>query len=268
MGTPSPYHEDYDTSKSIATFLRLSQVAVGTLVQTHSWHAVKRLIEVNSDEEVEAASDDPLAEMLVEGAEALRHTEPSGAGEYDIEPTASLAALFDGNSNVAKSLKPKLHLAYDLRTDASICGFCSACDWSVDESLGTSRFVASYLREHKLPHFDSSWVLIDVIASSKPMTGALLCLQVYLAAKAKSGVVAIAVTKGGKSLFSKLGFESHPFREEGGHKALMYAPAGSLSMATINRRLKFAGDKELLSSICWRFGLTPKTSGSLVRRCT
>ena len=27
-----------------------------------------------------------------------------------------------------------------------------------------------------------------------------------------------------------------------------YAPSGSLSMATINRRLKFSGDKELLAS--------------------
>ena len=260
MAPPSPTHADYDTSKSIATFVRLAQISVGTLVQTHSWHAVKRLIEVNSDEEVEAASDDPLAEMLVEGAEALRHTERSGSGEYDIEPAASLAALFDADSSVAKSLKPKLHLAYDLRTDATICGFCSACDWSVDDSLGTGRFTASYLREHDLPRFDSSWLLIDVIASSKPMTGALLCLQVYLAAKAKSGVVAVAVTKGGKSLFQQLGFHSHSFREEGGYTALVYAPAGSLSMGTINRRLKFSGDKELLASICWRFGLTAKTS--------
>ena len=39
----------------------------------------------------------------------------------------------------------------------------------------------------------------------------------------------------------------------------MYARAGSLSMEQISKRLTFAGDKTLLSDLCFRFGLTPKT---------
>ena len=32
-------------------------------------------------------------------------------------------------------------------------------------------------------------------------------------------------------------------------------------------RLSFSGDKTLLQSLCFRFGLTPKTSSKLMARC-
>lgn len=263
-------HDDYNSAKSIGTFVKLAQISLGTMVQSYSYHAIKRLIEVDSEEEtIHAASEDPLATLLIEASKKLRHTERSGSIEFEVEPSVSLAVLFDSGSPLAKALKPKLFLAYDLRKDAAICGFCSVCAWSRDDSLGTDKFTHAYCRDHSLPRFDGSWLLVDVVASSKRMTGALLVLQAYLLAcrQKHAGICAVAVTKGGKSLFQTLGFETHTFRDAGASKALVYARAGSLAMATIQKRLEYAGDKTVLSKVCWRFGLTAKTSDRLMTRC-
>ena len=103
------------------------------------------------------------------------------------------------------------------------------------------------------PRFDSSWLLIDVIASRHRGCGVLLALQVYLMAcrsRKHSGVVALAITKSGRDLFAKLGFTTHAHRSGGQTTTLCYARANSLSLQRVRQRLSFSGDQILLDSLC------------------
>ena len=80
--------------------------------------------------------------------------------------------------------------------------------------------------------FDSNWLLVDVISSSKRGAGALLALQVYLLScrsKQYKGVIALAVSKSGKKMFEALGFATHSYKDDGMHRTLCYATADSLS---------------------------------------
>ena len=65
-------------------------------------------------------------------SELRRHTERVGSSEVDVDPGASLAALFDGESAEAKALKPRLWCAVDMSGTPSICGLLVACEWSRD----------------------------------------------------------------------------------------------------------------------------------------
>ena len=268
---PTTDLDGYDTTKSIATFHRMAQIALGTMVPpAYNYHAIRRLIEVDEDESVDVASDDPLGEALLKAASGMKFTERVGQIETEVDPTASIATLFDGNSPFAKALHPKLYLAYDLRKASTpICAILTACDFTRDESLSTSRITATFCTDNNVPRIGSNWLLCDVVVSNKRYSGALLVLQVYLLAmrSKKTGVCAVAVTKAGKNLFESLGFRSVSFREGGVPKAFMYAKAGSLSMEQINRRLSFAGDKTLLQDLCFRFGLTRATSSKVMGRC-
>jgi hypothetical protein len=264
--------EGYDTAKSISTFTNLASIALGTFVpQAYNFNAIKRLVHVDSDDEsvTPTTAEDPLSALLVEAAENMSFIERDGASEIEITPSASLASLFDRRSPVAKALRPRLLLAFDLHASASICGFCSACDWTEDASLGTERWSASALEKVGAPRFDTKWLLIDVVASRKRGTGALLVLAIYLTvcrSKQYRGVCCTAVSKSGKSLFTALGFQTRAYRDKGA-KALCWAATDSLSMEHISKRLRFDGDEALLSGICWRLGLTPKTSSRVVGRC-
>ena len=265
--------ERFDTAKAIATYTRLAGIALGIATPPPlNFHAVRRMIEVDEDDEsVSAVDSDPLAEMIVDAAERMTHAERVGSMEVEIEPTASLAALFDAHSPTAKSYKPRLFFAIDLRSqDAKICGLCSACQFTRDESLGTDRFTQNELRRLGLPRLDNSWLLIDVITSSKRGAGALMALQVYLLScrsRFYSGAVAITVSRSGRRLFEALGFEVTGFREGGLSKAICVARADSLSLSRIQRRLSFPGDRMLLQSTCYREGLTARTSGRVYSRC-
>ena len=58
-------------NSSRALYLKLASTQLGTLVVTHSYHAMRRLIEVDGDD-VAARGDDPLGARLVAGIKALR----------------------------------------------------------------------------------------------------------------------------------------------------------------------------------------------------
>ena len=259
--------ERYDTSSAIQTFCRLASVTLGTLVPPNfSYHTIKRLISFDEEDGLEPQSDDPLAELLVEASDELGSTVIEGSYEVEVDPSASLATLFAGS--FGKGAKARLFLAFDLRDAAKICGFLTCCEWTRDASLGNERFNQSYCASNKLPRFGSGWLFIDVVASAKAGSGALLVLQAYLLAcraRRYEGVCAVCVTKKGRSLFQSLGFELHGYRE-GAPRTLAYATAGSLSMRHIMRRLRFEGSDELLQETCYRLQIT-HPERSIVARC-
>ena len=77
----------FSNAKSIATFARLSGIAMGTLVPAPlTAAAVKRLITVDEDENVtpNEDSEDPLAELLVEAAERLQEVLKAEGGGLDL----------------------------------------------------------------------------------------------------------------------------------------------------------------------------------------
>lgn len=268
---PPLKHEQFDSAKSLQIYSKLTQIALGTIVPpSYNFHAIRRLLRID-DDDVTPASDDPLASALIKAASSMKHTERSGQVEVDVEPLISLATLFDSASPTAKGLHPKLYLAYDLRkASVPICGLTSVCDFTRDDSLGTERFSQAFCRDHDLPRFGSDWLLIDIVASKKHGTGALLILQVYMLAcraRDKAGVCAVAVTKSGKKLFADLGFESFSFRDDGLSKSFMYARANSLTLTKMIQRLSFPGDKVMLEDLCFRFGLTEKSSDRVMGRC-
>ncbi|MDC0525415.1 hypothetical protein OAO87_00355 [bacterium] len=239
------------------------------LVKGYSYNDIKRLIRTidDSDEEgIEANSEDPLAERLVEGIAALPNSERDAAGELEISPSASVGALFQPIPE-ARELRPRLWIGFDLSNDdAPVCAMLTACDFTTDKALSTARFTSQYLTTHSLPRFDAQWTLIDVVSASKKGAGGLLALHAYLAATRahRKGVCSIAVTKAGKRLFDTLGFDcSHSWREKGSVRYLCHASA--LHMEDIHAKLKVADP--LLQQICWREGLTERSRASLVGRC-
>ena len=133
--------------------------------------------------------------------------------------------------------------------------------------LGNERFTQSYCAAHELPRLGTDWLFCDVVTSTKPGTGALLLLQLYvLACQRHAGVCAVCVTKRGKSLFQALGFDLFHYREGGASRALAHARSGSLSMKRIARRLKFEGDARVLQDVCYRLQIL-RPERNVVARC-
>ena len=101
--------ERYDSAKALASYCKVAGIALGTLVPpAYGYHNIKRLVTIDEEGALEARSDDPLAALLVEASrDALSSTVQEGRIEIDIDPSASLAALFAGS--FGKGLKPKLH---------------------------------------------------------------------------------------------------------------------------------------------------------------
>ena len=65
--------ERYDTTKSIAVYHKMAQISLGIACPPpYNYHAVRRMIEVDSDEELGVSEDteDPMAELLVEAAQS------------------------------------------------------------------------------------------------------------------------------------------------------------------------------------------------------
>lgn len=258
-----------DVVKFFNLYARLAAIQLGTLVNAHDYHTIKRLVHVEDDSvraAVEAA--DPLAEILIDGIEALPSTERDGATELTIDPGGSLATLFQDNP-LARALRPKLWLAYDLRNDAPrVCGMLTSCIYERDDALSTTRLTQHYCSQHGLPRLDGGWTLVDVVVSDKHGTGALLLLHAIVAAarQKRSGVCSIAVTKGGRKLFSAFGFDtSHSWKEKRGQRYLCHARLQDIHLADLHRRLKVA--TVLIESVCSREGLTAKSRDRLIGRC-
>ena len=230
---------------------------------------MKRLVQVEDESIVAAASEDPLAEILVEGIHALPATERDGKSELSIEPGGSMAALFQDHP-LARSLKPKLWIGYDLQgaDEPVLCGMLTSCVYERDEALSTTRLTQQYCAEHGLPRLDSNWTLIDMVASSKPGTGALLLLSAIVTAarQKRTGLCSIAVTKGGRRLFASFGFETnHGWREKGGQRYLCHARLADLRLADLHRRLRV--HDALITDVCVREGLTTSSKDRLIGRC-
>ena len=265
--------EDYNTKRSIATIVKASCASKGLLIPPpYSYSAIKRLIDVDEDESVTASedTDDPLAEELVEAAEDLRHTERAHGVETSVEPTASLAALFDSTPE-ARELKPRLWLAWDVQDEPQIVGILTACAWTRDDSLGTTRFTGDLCSQHRIPRFTSTNTLfVDVVSSRRGAphgVGALCLLSAYgLVSRSRSleYLCTIAVTDQGRTLCEKLGMRSYAYREGGARFALCWTKGGELKASDINRRLRL---KSSVIEQCWRSGLTPRTSEKRYPRC-
>lgn len=255
-----------DQARFIALYLKLAQVQLGTLANTYDYHSIRRLIRVSGDD-IEAEGEDPLGDRIVEGIHALPSSETDGGSTLSIDPPASMAALFQEHE-LARSLKPKLYVGFDLQDGAAVCGMLTTCSFERDPALSTSRFTQGYCSTHHLPRFEASWTLVDVVASSKHGTGALLLLNAVVGAlrAKKAGILSIAVTKAGRRLFESFGFATeHSWRERGGQRYLCYARTADVKLTTLHSRLRV--HNTLLSDVCFRNGLTNRTMHHLIGRC-
>mgnify|MGYP007078129804 CR=1 FL=1 len=267
-------NESYDTKRSMATLVKMSCTSKSIMIQPPlNYHAVKRLIQVDDDESISPNedSDDALGEEICSAAEELAFSETQGSIELSVDPAASIAALFDSESDEAKQLKARLWLAWDLSEDSpSIVGILTACQWTRDRSLSTDKFTQAFLSEHSIPRFNSNdTLLVDVVSSGgEPHgVGALLLLTAYLLVCRSSRlryIACVAVSDPGRTLCEKLGFNSYSYRERGAQRRLCWAEANELRAKDINRRLRV---NRSLPSLCWRDGLSARTQGRKIPRC-
>ena len=261
---PSADDPRLDQLKFLVLYARLASIQLGTLVNLYRYHDIKRLVHVHGDD-VKAKGNDSLAATLVAGVKALP---TAGHGrDAEIDPPASLAALFQEHE-LARSLKPKIWLSFDLRAEAKICGLLTACDFIRDDSLSTSRLTQQYCTQHQLPRFDAAWTLVDVVASDKRGSAALMLLHCIIAATRakKAGLVSIAVTAGGKALYQSCGFDvSTSWKEGGGVRTLAFCRLSDIHLGALHTRLRV--HSKLLAETCVREGLTARTSDRLVGRC-
>ena len=267
-GTDYSDSESYNEPRSLTSLLRVASSKLGVTTATLSYHEVRRLVDID-DEEVEAKEDaeDDMAEAMVDAAESLAYTERVGGNEVSVEPLQSIALLFD--SGEAKDLKARVLLAMDSRRSLDISAILVCCNFARDDGLGTTRFTAAYCTQHRLPRFDSSTLLIDVVSSGASPRGAgtLLVLAAYLLASRSrkyNKCVTVAVTEKGKKLFRDLGWEEHRYRE-GGPRSLFYIGQKEMTAQDVQARLRL--DDEVKGR-CFRPGASARTADKRYARCT
>lgn len=260
----SPTDASLNTARSVALYLRLAQYKLQLLLVKYSYNDLRRFFRAGDEDEdgedvhdVYLRTEDPLASLLKEGMDALPKNDRGASRDTDIALAASLSVMVEPD---LRGYKPFTFVAYDLsETQPQIVGAFTACNFVAAPAFSTSRLTAAYLSNNRLPAINASWLLVDVISSSRRGTGAALVLQAILVAlrAKKKGVVAMAVTAGGKALFQSMGF-SH-------HREVHYLKVSEVDFATIHAKLKL--DRALVESVCWRHGLTPQTAQNVVARC-
>ena len=261
---PRPSNPSFDTVKNISTYLRIVLTQAGLLLQTLDYYAVKRMVEIDSDDvSVDEECEDGLAELFVDGLEALATT----TGNTEVAPMGSISALFDSGP-LQKSLKPKCYMAMDLRDNAKIVACLVSCKYLKDETLGTQLFTTAFLQRHKVPRLTEQWLFVDVVSSKKaPAGSALLVSSILGAARQKMvGVCLVAVSAHMRDLCKALGFSTVQYNDQG-QRFLCYLHLSDLKFEPIMKKLRFPGDKVIVEDICWRFGLSAKTRERVIGRC-
>ena len=267
--------DSFNSTKSLTTLVKTSCTSKGVLIQMPlNYHSVKRLILVNEDDESiewNEDGDDALGQELVEAAtDRLSFEEQHGSTITSVDPAASLAALFDGDSTAARDLKPRLWIAWDVREDPTIVGLLTACEFTRDTTLGTTRFTQAFLDSHTIPRLSASNCLfIDVVSSTGDPhgVGALLVLSAYLLvcrSRKYEYLATIAVSEKGRNLCERLGMHAYSYREGGTQRNFCWCGAGELTAADVNRRLRV---KRYISDLCWRDGFTARTRDRKFARC-
>ena len=264
--------EGFQEPKALNTIERLASTTSGVLVVQYAYNDIKRLVDVDEtsdrEESVEPKGDDPLGQLLVDGLTNLAFTERVGSYDIDVEPLSSVGALFQSSAE-ARALKPKLIVGFDMRNNARLVAVCTVCSWTRDPSLSTERFTTSTLESNGLPRFNANWLLVDCVCSLQPGAGTLILLHAYLTAmRARMrGVVAVCVTTQGRDVFVKQGYQSYAYREGGVPRTLVWIGAGDLRAEAVSAHLRVGGGRNTLEQLCFRMGLTPRTSDRLQSRC-
>jgi hypothetical protein len=251
--------------KLITLYCNIAQVQSGLLPQLLSYFDLRRLLTIR-DEEVSTRGDDYLSQVLVERLRPLCHT----PGDM-LDPTASLAALFEVGP-VPKSYQERALMIWDLRNSVALAGCIIGCRFMQDATLGTQRFSEEYITTKKLPPDLTQMLFVDVVCSKRQPAATLGVMTFFkIAARTRRdrmvGVSAIAIHKRALSLFTGLGFASHEYREEGQTRWLCWLHTADLKMETVASRLNFEGSEDVFK-ICYRRGLTPKTTESVIARCS
>ena len=265
--------ESFNTTRSMATIVRASATSKGVLLLPPlNYSSVKRLIQVADDSvSPNPDSNDSLGDEICSAANDLMFTETKGNSLISVSPAHSLAALFDADSPQAKALKPRLFLALYISADRpSIVGILTACEFSRDDTLGTTKFTQGYLDTHSIPRLSgSNCLFVDVVSSSgQPQgVGALLVLNAYITvmrSRKYDYLCTIAVSESGRTLCQQLGFKTHPYRVSGTQRQLCWIKAGELKATLVSQRLRLV---KTLPNICWRHGFTARTSHKRYDRC-
>ena len=259
---------------------KVASISTQLLCNSYSYHEIRRLIrtrhcedsEYDSDDDViEAASDDPLATVLVEALHDLESTTREGNNQIDVSPAASVAELFGESGKEARDRKARLWLAFDLSEDANCVGCLTGCKFYRSDDFLTTRFTQAYNAKNGLPRTLSSYFFVDVISkssNSKLPVGLLLLLNCYIYASRAGfdGVAFVAVTKRGAQVGKNFGCELHSYKEDGASRTLCYISIGDLNLSHLNKKLTLGhANDHVIEDLCSRFGI--RDTSKVYPRC-
>lgn len=252
------------SKRTLEVYKRLAEITSGSMVVRYDRNDLRRLFEASEDDDGETMAsvrrlgpEDPLGVLLFDGMDDLPkdRKRPSDPGIQILDSVGILV------SDDVREYNPRLWVLFDLRAEvrAQVRGAMTAVDFVADSSFSTGKLTPQYCRQHNIPKLDRSWILVDVVSSSKKGSATLLLLHAWLACirLRRTGIVAIGASDAGKAFFAGLGFQHY--------REVYWMKLTDLNLVAIHKRLKV--DKMLVSDACWRRGLTAKTAASVIARC-
>ena len=106
---PDLDNEEWNSQKPLAMVAKIASIQSSLLVVGYGYHDVARLIKVRDEDEtededatepeseddmVEAKSDDPLAQVLIDALNDLETTTREGPLDIDVSPKTSVSQMF------------------------------------------------------------------------------------------------------------------------------------------------------------------------------
>jgi len=284
---PDLDNEEWNSQKPLSMVAKIASIQSSLLVVGYGYHDIARLIKVRDEDEtededatepeseeedmVEAKSDDPLAEVLIDSLNELESTTREGGLEIDVSPKTSVAQLFKKGSE-QRDGKPRLWLVFDIADDEAKCvGSLTGLKFRRDANLLSERFTSAYLTQHKLPRNLGQYLWIDVVSAKRKPAGMLLLLNAFLySSRSKDfrGIAFAAVTKKGVQIGTNYGMHQHTYKEDGATRHLMYLANEEVDLKVINKKLKLGNANNfILESLCSRAGLQERTRHRVIPRC-
>ena len=282
---PDLDNEEWNSQKPLAMVAKIASIQSSLLVVGYGYHDIARLIKVRDEDEtededatepeseddmVEAKSDDPLAQVLIDALNDLETTTREGPLDIDVSPKTSVSQMFKKGKE-QRDAKPRLWLCFDVADEAKCVGSVTALKFRRDTDLLTERFTAPYLSTHKLPRNLGQYLWIDVISAKRKPAGMLLLLNAFLySSRSKDfrGIAFVAVTKKGVQIGTNFGMHQHTYREDGATRHLMYMANDEIDLSHLNQKLRLgSANAFILESLCSRHGLQERTRHRVIARC-
>lgn len=242
-----PLTSKLNEPRHLTQYISLSEVALGIKIVQLSYNDVRRMLEVG-EERVKDRGTDPIGKLLA--------TEGANVCGDALDYLSGVSTLFQ-SGQLARTLGPKVLLAFDARDGLKLVGVCNLCRWYVDPALSTEHWTPAALEKEGLPKFTTEgWMFCDLICSVRsPSASLIAATAMTIAARQRVhrpiGLVVICINAKSHSTFRRLGFQSKAFRSKGEQRWICWCRIDSFKIEALLRRLRWEGN-ELALKLCYR----------------